>query len=498
MKIALINNHWEPKLTMYPPALPLGIVYLGTILKNNGYSVHLLDVLTKRWDNKNCLQWVKRINPDVIGFGVLTPAFLTTMDLVRDIKAWNPSIKIVLGNYFASIEADNIIRKYGDLVDFCVRGEGEETMLALVRWLEKTPDKDPVDIKGLTFRDRNHKIVATPDAPMLVDLDAIPFPDRSLIDYDYKLNLNGLEIPNTKFTSMLSSRGCPFSCTYCGCSRFVRQRWRTRSPKNFVEELAIVAEQGYTDVNFVDDNFTLKADRVIEICKLIKKENIDINWHVDGRSDQNSQEMFQWMHETGCRLVWIGFESINQRILDNYNKKSRAAQFNTTIRHIRKANIELVLGLFMIGEPTETMDEIKRTLYYATHADIDLPVIYTLGIYSGVKLWDDAITKGIIRPNDLVDVVVNSQVRKVERWETWVSMLDLTRSPAERDEITRLAMKARASFISLGRAQTLLKAGVRAVKSPYFRNLAKDLVRVLPTTIQKLRELNSPYHSKTS
>ncbi len=476
MKVVLINVAWNPSQMKYLNAIPLGITYLGTILKNNGFFVQVLDATAKNWNNERVLQWLKRVQPDVVGFGVLTFSFLPTIDLVKRIKQWNPSVKVVLGNYFATIEGEYILQKYGDIVDFCVRGEAEITLLELCQWLEKNPDKDPVDIKGLTFRDRNHKIITTPDRPLEMDLDKIPVPDRTLVKFNYTLNINGLEVPNSKFTTMLSSRGCPYNCSYCSCSRFAKQQWRPRNPLSVVGELAQLVEQGYTDVNFVDDNFTLRPNRVIEICKLIKQERIDINWHVDGRTDQASPEMFQWMHEAGCRLIWLGFESVNQRMLNIYNKKTKVSQFTQTIRNIRKGKIDLILGVFMIGGPTETLEEIKRTLYFATHADLDMPIIFHTRIHSGIKMWDDAIARGAIRRDDFIDTIVNGQSWKVERWETTTQMFDVERSKEEKNQILELVGEANQAIFSFKRLPQLLKSAARFFTSKY---LAKTLVNIL-------------------
>ncbi|OLS12534.1 MAG: hypothetical protein RBG13Loki_3845 [Promethearchaeota archaeon CR_4] len=467
MKVVLINVQWNPGNLKYLAAIPLGITYLGTVLKNNGFSVYLLDATAKEWSNERVFQWVQQIQPEVVGFGVLTSSFLLTIDLVKIIKEWNPSIKIVLGNYFATIEGENIIRKYGNIVDFCVRGEAETTLLKLCQWIEKTPDKDPYEIKGLTFRDHNQKTISTPDRPLEMDLDKIPFPDRKLIKFNYTVNISGIEIPNSKFTSVVSSRGCPYNCSYCACSKFAKQRWRPRSPNNVVEELALLAEQGYTDVHFVDDNFTLRADRVIEICKLMKKENIDLNWHTDGRTDQASPEMFHWMHKAGCRLIWLGFESVNQRMLNIYNKKTKASQFTQTIRNIRKGKIELVIGVFMIGGPTETLEEIKRTLYYGTHADLDFPIFFNTLLYSGVKLWENAIAQGLISPDDIVEAIVNRKPQKVERWETITPLEDISKSPQEKEEVYNLLREANRSIFSFRRFPQLLKCSLRYLRSRY-------------------------------
>ncbi len=487
MKVALINIMWDTKRLMYIPWLPLGIVYLGTVLEKSGISVRLIDAAAMRWDTEKILQWVKKVQPDVVGFSALTLSFLSTIDLARAIKQWNPNVKIVLGHYFATMEADAILRKYGDVVDVCVRGEGENSFLALCQWYDRHAEQEPADIRGITYKDRNGKACSTADVPLEKDIDVIPFPNRKLIDFNYKWNINGFEIARTKFTSMISSRGCPFKCTYCACSRFARQQWRPRTPENIVEEMRIVADNGFTDVNFVDDNFTLRSDRVIKICQLIKKEHIDINWHVDGRIDQASPEMFSWMHKAGCRLIWLGFESANQRVLDIYDKKTKVSQFDRAIRNVRKGGIELILGLFMVGAPTETIDEMKQTLQFAARADIDLPHINTVEIYSGPKLWDDAITRGWIKRDDPVDVTLaDGTVRQVERWETATNLLEVSRSKPEFEAIMRLVSDFRRSMFGAKRLLPLLRSGLRVVKSPYLSHMAGDFISHLPTAMKTL------------
>jgi anaerobic magnesium-protoporphyrin IX monomethyl ester cyclase len=487
MKVALINTIGSSKKLMYTPWLPLGIVYLGTVLEKNGVSVKLLDASALRWDNEKILQWIKKIQPDIIGFSTLTLSFIYTIDLARLVKKENPNTKIVFGHYFATVEADGILRKYGDVVDVCVRGEGENSFLALCQWYERHPDLDPSEIRGITFKDHNGKVCSNTDVELEKNIDKIPFPNRKLIDFNYKWNINGYEVAKTKFTSMISSRGCPFRCSYCSCSRFARQQWRPRTPENIVEEMSIVAENGFTDVNFVDDNFTLRADRVIKICQLIKQEHIDVNWFVDGRIDQASPEMFEWMHKAGCRLVGLGFESANQRILDIYDKKTKVSMFDRAIRNVRKAGIELIMGLFMVGAPTETVDEIKQTLNFALKSDIDLPYINTVGVFSGPRLWDDAIARGWIKRDDLVDVTLDDGThRQVERWEIATNLLEVSRPKAEYELIMKLVSESKRSFIGVKRLKPLLRTGVRIVKSPFLSHMAVDFIGHLPTSMKTL------------
>ncbi|MBN2151888.1 MAG: radical SAM protein [Candidatus Lokiarchaeota archaeon] len=487
MKIALINSPWDSKSFFQSvPWLPLGVVYLGTVLEQHGFPVQVLDAAAKGWSHEQVVGWLKRVSPDVVGLSALTLPFLHLMDLVKAIKAWNPRVVVVLGHYFATIEAERIVRKYGDYVDFCVRGEGESTFLALCQWLERHPGKDPGGVSGITFRDGARRVVSAPDAPLEADLDKIPFPNRSLVKHDYKWAIGGFELPHSRFTTMISSRGCPYNCTYCACTRFARQRWRARSAENIVAELAIVADQGYTDVNFVDDNFTLKKSRVMEVCERIKKEHIDINWHVDGRVDQASVDVYSAMHGAGCRLIWLGFESTSQRVLDIYNKKTRVDQIDRAIRVVRKAGIEIIVGLFMVGAPTETLDEMRHTLDFAVRSDIDLPVINLLDVYSGIQLWDDAIARGWMRDDDIVNVEVAGVARKAERWETLTKLIDVSRTPAEQAEIRRLVARSRRALFSLRRMNALLHGALRVVRSPWLRKIAADIAPRVPATVRTL------------
>lgn len=463
---------------IYSPWPPLGILYLGTILKENGFTVELLDAAAKFYEKNEVLSWIKQIRPDIIGISVFTVGFLPTINLIKLIKNWNPSIKIVLGHYHPSMEAENILRKYGDYVDYCVRGEGEYTFLELCEFLDKNEDEFPNHIKGLAFQDPNKKTILTPDAPLIMNLDALPFPDRKLIDFDYKWNFSGFDFSKSKITSIVSSRGCPFNCSYCACTKFAKRRFRPRSPENIVNEMLLIEEQGYTQLNFIDDNFTLQPKRTIKICQLIKKEKIDINWHTDGRVDQTSQDMLNWMRKAGCKSIWYGFESANQRILDIYNKRTKVSQFYEAIHKARKAKIDLIVGLFMLGAPTEKLDEVKNTINFAVNSDIDVPFFNVVEIFSGTKFWDDYNSNGIINQYDKVKALVGTETQEVERWETTTRVIDFLLSPEERERMLTEIQNAYQTFFSFERKMIFMwKMLYRTIRSKYMLNMGYNIMR---------------------
>ncbi|MBD3196463.1 MAG: radical SAM protein [Candidatus Lokiarchaeota archaeon] len=489
MKIGLIN----PNITtsVYTPWIPLGILYIGTILKDNGFRVEILDAAAKRFTNEDTMNWIKEIKPDIIGISCLTISFLPTIELVKLIKNYNPLITVVLGHYHPTMVSERIIQKYGQYIDYCIRGEGEYVFLKLCEFLDNRDDKYPLDLKGLTFRGRNNKIIKTPDAPLIYDLDEIPFPDRKLIDFDYKWSFSGIEFSNSNLTSVVSSRGCPFSCTYCACSNFAKHRFRPRSSENIVEELLYLEEQGYEQITFVDDNFTLQPKRTIKVCELIKKEKIDISWHTDSRVDRLSQNMLTWMKKSGCKSLWFGFESANQRILDLYQKNTKVSQFDTAIKKSRKANIELIIGLFMLGGPTETLEEVKNTINYAIRSDIDLPFFNVVEIWPGIQMWDEYISQGLINPSDVVLAQVNDIKKPVERWETTTRVLDLSDSSREKYEILNEIQSAYERFFSLNRLNTLLKTSLRVLRSKFMLKMALSIFGNLKDAIDAISTFRS-------
>jgi len=460
----------------YSPWPPLGILSLGTILKKNGFTVELLDAAAEFYKKEDVLKWIKKVRPDIVGITTFTIAFVASMDLIKIIKNWNSSIKIVLGHYHPTIEAERILTKYGDYVDYCVRGEGEYIFLNLCEFLDKNPDKDPINIAGLTFRDSNQKIISTPDAPLITDLDALPFPDRELIDFKYKWNFSGFDFSKSRLTTIISSRGCPFNCSFCACTKFAKQRWRPRSPENIVSEMCLIEDLGYTELNFVDDNFTLQPKRVIKLCQLMKKEKIDINWHTDGRIDQTSQNMLSWMNKAGCKSLWFGFESANQRILNLYNKRTKVSQFKEAIYKSRKANINIIVGLFMLGAPTETMAEVKNTINFAIKSDIDFPFFNVVEVMSGIKFWDDYVSNGVISPNDKVKISLGKEIREVERWETTTRVIDLYLPPKEQDLMLKEFYNAYKLFFSFNRKKFILKTALRAIRSKFMLNMMLNIM----------------------
>jgi len=398
MKFSFINPSPSHKsMYMVPTAWPpLGILYCAGVLKAEGIEVSLLDQPAKRFSLNQTVNWIKKEDPDILGFSVLLSTAKEAPKIAERVKAENPNIKIVFGSHHSTFNAERILKKY-PFVDVVIRGEGEHTSLEVAKCLENRRDLDSVP--GIIFR-KNSRIISNPDRPLNKNIDDLPFPDRNLPDAQYDSAIFGIKINTKKFTTVISSRGCPFNCSFCGIKKFTSRAWRSRSVENVIAELEFLYNEGYKQFLFTDDNFTLDAKRVSRLCQGIKKQRMDIEWFCDSRVDQISYNMFREMVQAGCRCVFFGIESGNQRILDYYKKGITLKQSEEAVRKARKAGVDIIVGSFIVGAPDETLHEILNTLHFANRLDIDVPDVNILGAHVGTDIWNDLATMGLLNEDE--------------------------------------------------------------------------------------------------
>jgi anaerobic magnesium-protoporphyrin IX monomethyl ester cyclase len=326
---------------------PLGIILLGTILIRQGHKVYLLDQTNQNFNFEKTLAWIKKRDPELVGITSMTVGFQSSIKIAQIVKEWNPHVKVVLGHYHPTVCADRILKKYGSIVDYCVRGENEYILSNLIQHLEKNQEMEPKEILGLSYR--YHEIVKhNPDCPTNTNLDELPIPDRSLLVGDYHMNLAGINLMNSKFATTFFTRGCPFNCAYCTVPRISNRCYRSKSPKNLAEEISSLVSEGYTEIAFVDDNFSINLKKILEFCRLIRKEKLDVSWHVEMRVDRVSKALFEELAAAGCKSVSFGIESANQRILNYYNKQISIDQSLRAIEAAQKAKIELIVKIQLI------------------------------------------------------------------------------------------------------------------------------------------------------
>jgi anaerobic magnesium-protoporphyrin IX monomethyl ester cyclase len=434
MKFSFINPGPNPELPiedvkkMVGAAPPLGMLYIATYLRENGVDVSIIDEAAQGYSLKGTVDWVKKENPDILGFSTCSSSGRKAALIAEKVKQENPGIVTVFGNFFATFNAERILKKY-PFVDMIVRGEGEQTSLELAKCLEKNGDLKKV--LGINFRN-NGQIISTPDRPLIKDIDSIPFPDREMLDAEYHNTTAGLVVAPKKFSGFLSSRGCVFKCRFCGCRRLARNLWRSRSVDNIMEELHLLSSQGYKQFLFVDDNFTLNPKRVINLCQRLKKEKVDIEFFAEGRVDNCPQNMLQEMERANCKMIYFGIENATQKVLDYYDKRTTPQQAEDASKKARKVGIDVIVASFILGAPNETRKEIQNTLKFAQKIRVDIPQFNILATFPGTDIWEELKMQGVLDEE--------------KHWETGVLVPEVSPDAVPCEEIEQMIHDAYQRF----------------------------------------------------
>jgi len=430
---------------------PLGILYVATILRNEGVEVAVLDQAAVGYSIEQTAKWVEKQDPDILGFSTLASSGKTAARIAQKAKQYNPDIKTVFGNYYATFNHKRILTTYPQ-VDIIVRGEGEETTKELVKTIEKK--RSLKKVRGITFRQKN-KIITTPDRLLIKNIDELPIPDRTLLNVEYHSTLVGAIGAPKKFTTLLSSRGCPYHCRFCGCQKIVHGTWRPRSAEKTFEELQLLASEGYRQFLFVDDSFTINQKRTTKLCKRIMKEKLDVEWICEGRVNHASYESMRSMVKAGCKIIYFGVESATQRILDYYQKQITPQQSRTAVKTARKAGMDIIVGSFIVGAPTETRQEIESTLKFAQEVPLDVPQYNILGVFPGMALWDEFKAKGYL-----------TKEQEEQHWEMGVAVANVHPDTVPYEEIKYLIRHYYRQFF-IQRPDFLLAQLARTMRSPF-------------------------------
>jgi radical SAM superfamily enzyme YgiQ (UPF0313 family) len=230
-------------------------------------------------------------------------------------------------------------------------------------------------------------------------LDQWPFPDRESLPLDF-IESMPLDVPAVlsmeRFTTMQTSRGCPWSCTFCDIPIFNEGKWRSRSPQHVVDEFKHLQALGYGAVYFVDDHFLLQPKRIEAICRGIGASHITIQWGCEGRVDSVVQHLFPAMARAHCRTLMFGLESGSQKILDRLRKEQTLAEVETAVSNAKRAGIEIVHGFFVVGSPDETVEDMKATFAFASRLPLDTFGFNRLCVYRGTPLWHEYVQRGLV------------------------------------------------------------------------------------------------------
>ena len=372
---------------------PIGIMSLSAVVKRAGHECVMFDQANPETPNETIIEEIRKQRPDLVGLSFLsTTSYPHAKILARQIRASDPRVRLAFGGVFATLNAERVKRQCPE-VNFVCRGDGEQLLLDLLERLD-----DPGSVAGVTW-EKDGEIINNPNRPLDRNLDQWPFPDRESLPLDFVESMP-LDVPCVlsmeRFTTMQTSRGCPWPCVFCDIPIFNEGKWRSRSAPHVVEEFRHLQSQGYGAVYFVDDHFLLQPKRIEAICQGINDNDVTIQWGCEGRVDSVAQHLFPAMAKAHCRTLMFGVESGSQKVLDRLKKEQTLEEVQSSVTRAKAAGIEIVHGFFVVGSPDETVEDIRSTFAFAAKLRLDTFGFNRLCVYRGTPLWKEYVQRGLV------------------------------------------------------------------------------------------------------
>jgi radical SAM superfamily enzyme YgiQ (UPF0313 family) len=335
------------------PAPPLGVTYVAAAFENAGAEVRIFDYIVSGYTPEKLRAQLDEFRPDVVGSTSVTLNFPGAAEIISTAKRHRPSLVTMMGGPHVSFTADRTLSTYPE-IDLIVRGEGERTIAELM-----AAEMDPSaweGIRGLAFR-RDREVVLTEPQPFIEDLDTLPFPARHLLPMS-RYQALGYSI------SIITSRGCPYSCIFCQGRRMVGNRVRLRSASRVVDEIEQILSYGIDRINVADDLFVSHGGRVKEVCGEILRRGLRFNWSAFARVNTVDRETLRLMKEAGCDSISFGVETGNPDLLKLIRKGITREQVKEAVSLCRQTGI-IAHTSFIVGLPGETPETLKETGEFA-------------------------------------------------------------------------------------------------------------------------------------
>ncbi len=446
MKVLLIDPPFYRLIGFYNRYFPLGLVSVGTSLRDAGHEVIVYDAdynenpsiignacLTRYHgkyldsfhepDNpvwKEVRQTIAAARPDVVGITMCTAYAASAFRVAEISKAVHPACPVIVGGPHATVRAEEVLT-ICPAVDYVVRGEGEITARELIGAIAdcglRIADSSGGSVKaeglgdGRAVPQEDHRQAAL-DAATLEVIDGLSFRTRGAIRHNplrHKIrDLDGFAPPDRTLMMnratyspedmglIMTSRGCPFSCTFCATDN---RQVRYRSIEHVLREIRHVRDTfGTVHFTLKDDSFTVDKKRVAEFCGALAREGLRIGWECNTRVDLVTEEMLRTMKRAGCNSVKVGIESGSERVLERMNKRITLDQIHAAARLFRKVGIHWT-GYFLIGTPGESLEDIRRTLALMYEVRPDFAAIGVYEPFPETVMFHEGIRRGLVKPS---------------------------------------------------------------------------------------------------
>jgi radical SAM superfamily enzyme YgiQ (UPF0313 family) len=425
MKILLINPPAENTIVGNNPELideergynpPLGLLFLaGELLERGRHTVSVIDCQVEQMGYDRLEEVVADHQPDLVGLTAMT---LTLVDVTRTAATVRRAAgcPIVVGGPHAAIYPAETARLAD--IDYVVQGEAEKSFADLCDRLE---DGAPLDgVTGLHYELDGEVETGLPPA-YLEDLDELPFPARQLTPYHKYTSLLAKREP---VTTMFTSRGCPFRCTFCHRPA-MGKRFRALSASRVVDEMEECVRMGIPEILIYDDTFTVQKDRVWRICHEILRRDLDVVWDVRAHVNTVDGDLLRLMRRAGCARIHYGIEAGTDRVLRKLKKGITTARAHQVLAETRRAGIS-TLAYFMIGNPTETRQEAEQTIRFARSLPADYVHITILTPFPGTPLYMEGLRDGVFEKDHWKEFASNPRPDFVPPfWEESMSTEEL-------------------------------------------------------------------------
>ena len=380
MKKIILIEPKAPNLHIFSQfTLPrLGTLILGTLMKGRGWEVELFVEEIRKID----YDLVK--GADLVGISTITPTApraYAIADRIRDM-----GIPVILGGPHVTFLADEAL----DHADYVVRGEGERPLAELVDALESGGDCS--GIPNLSYR-KDGRAVHNPERPALDDLDSLPFPDFSLLKRDRPRVGRRTTVP------VMTSRGCPFDCSFCSVTGMFGKKYRYRSTENVLAELRRYDSRKHV-IFFYDDNFAANRKHTKELLEGMIRENLKFTWTTQVRADVAQDiELVELMKRAGCHTVYIGFESVNPDSLEAMKKKQTVEEITAAVKVLHKHRIH-IHGMFVYGFDQDDWKTVKRTVRFAKKSGLSSTQFLILTPLPGTEFHEKVASENRIQFQD--------------------------------------------------------------------------------------------------
>ena len=409
MKVVLVR---PPSFKM-PIIIPnVGLGYLASVLRNNKHRVMILDCAKEKINHRKYRDYLLREKPDIVGVQMYTCDYNSTKQCIDIAKELNRDAITIVGGPHPSGDPEGTMEVFKN-ADFAFSGEAELGLPRLLEYLESPCKFEINSIEGLIYR-RQGEIVKNKRG-YFSNLDDIPFPSWDLIDpRSYPTAPHGSFSKSLPIAPIITSRGCPFQCTYCGVRVNTGRNFRTRSADNVIQEIKYLQQSfGIKEIHIEDDNFTLVKSRVMEFCKRLEEEKISIDWACTNgvRLDTLDKELLRNMENAGCYSFSVGIESGSPRVISDMKRSETLEIMIEKINLISSVTKIRTTGYFMMGYPTETRKDIEKTIELAMKLPLHRAQFSNFLPLPGTEIYDYLIKSGKISSDAIKwDLYLNNRI----------------------------------------------------------------------------------------